>query len=121
MSDPNQDGKLTKLGSAFLEDMVGIGAGIIATSANIPTAQAEQIAYDLTQSLTKHWGGSMLYVPKTNPDKIHKRNMQIWQNFKGNNQHQLAQKYGLSTITIYQILADVRKSLPKTQEDLFNE
>lgn len=121
MANTSTDGKLTKLGSVFLEDMVSIGAGIIATSADIPTEQAEQIAYDLTQSLTKHWGGSILYVPKTNPDKIAKRNMQIWQNFKGNNQHQLAQKYGLSTITIYQILAEVRKSLPKIQEDLFNE
>lgn len=121
MSDIKQDGKLTKLGSAFLQDMIGIGSDIIATSAKLPKEQAEQIAYDLAQSMTAHWGGSMLYVPKTNPDKLQKRNLAIWNDFTGNNHHQLGQKHNLSTITIYQILADVRKSLPKMQEDLFDE
>ena len=78
---------------------------IIATSAQIPTEQAQQIAYDLAQSMTAHWGGSMLYVPKTNPEKILKRNLAIWNDFTGNNHHQLAQKYDLATPTVYQILA----------------
>ena len=52
MSDTKPDGKFTSLGTAFLQDMVGIGADIIATSAQIPTEQAQQIAYDLAQSMT---------------------------------------------------------------------
>ena len=120
MSDTKPDGKFTSLGTAFLQDMVGIGADIIATSAQIPTEQAQQIAYDLAQSMTAHWGGSMLYVPKTNPEKILKRNLGIWNDFTGNNHHQLAQKYDLATPTVYQILADIQNTLPKPQKDLFD-
>ena len=89
MSDTKPDGKFTSLGTAFLQDMVGIGADIIATSAQLSIEEAEQIAYDLAQTMTAHWGGSMLYVPKTNPDKIRKRNLAIWDDFTGNNHHQL--------------------------------
>lgn len=119
MSDTKPDGKFTTLGTAFLQDMVGIGADIIATAAQLPTEQAEQIAYDLAQTMTAHWGGSMLYVPKTNPEKLRARNLTIWDDFTGNNHHQLAQKYDLSTIAIYKILAEVKNSLPKPQKDLF--
>lgn len=120
MSDPKPDGKFTSLGTAFLQDMVGIGSDIIASSAKLPTEQAEQIAYDLAQSMTAHWGGSVLYIPKTNPDKLRARNLAIWGDFTGNNHHQLAQKHNLSTITIYQILASIKTSLPKPQKDLFD-
>ena len=120
MSNPHTDGKLTKLGTAFLQDMVGIGAAIVQASAKISSEQAEQVAYELASAMTKHWGGSMLYVPKTDPNKVIKRNRAIWDDFTGNNHHQLAQKYDLATPTVYQILADFQKSLPKTQEDLFD-
>ena len=120
MSNTHTDGKLTKLGTAFLQDMVGIGTAIIQASAKIPSEQAEQVAYELASAMTKHWGGSMLYVPKTDPNKVIKRNRAIWDDFTGNNHHQLAQKYDLATPTVYQILADFQKSLPKTQEDLFD-
>ena len=120
MSNPHTDGKLTKLGTVFLQDMVGIGAAIVQASAKISSEQAEQVAYELASAMTKHWGGSMLYVPKTDPNKVIKRNRAIWDDFTGNNHHQLAQKYDLATPTVYQILADFQKSLPKTQEDLFD-
>jgi len=120
MSDTKQDGKFTKLGTAFLQDMVGIGADIIATAAQLPKEQAEQIAYDLAQSMTVHWGGSMLYVPKVNPEKVRKRNLAIWDDFTGNNHHQLVQKYDLSMGKIYQVLAEVKSTLPKPQKDLFD-
>lgn len=120
MSDTKPNGKFTSLGTAFLQDMIGIGSDIIATTAKLPKEQAEKIAYDLSQSMTAHWGGSMLYIPKTSPDKLQKRNLAIWSDFTGNNHHQLAQKYNLSTITIYQILATVKTSLPKPQKDLFD-
>ena len=120
MSDTKPDGKFTSLGTAFLQDMVGIGADIIATSAQLSIEEAEQIAYDLAQTMTAHWGGSMLYVPKTNPDKIRKRNLAIWDDFTGNNHHQLVRKYDLSMGKIYQILAEVKSTLPKPQKDLFD-
>ena len=120
MSNTHTDGKLTKLGTAFLQDMVGIGTAIVQASAKIPSEQAEQVAYELASAMTKHWGGSMLYVPKTNPEKILKRNLGIWNDFTGNNHHQLAQKYDLATPTVYQILADIQNTLPKPQKDLFD-
>ncbi|ERL56175.1 Mor transcription activator family protein [Psychrobacter aquaticus] len=121
MSDTQTDGKFTKLGTAFLQDMVGHGADVIASYTDIPTEAAEQIAFHLAERMTIHWGGSMLYVPKNSPLKLHKRDLEIWQAFTGNNQHQLAQKYNLSIITIYQIIAKIRKSLPDKQKDLFDE
>ncbi|WP_019672275.1 Mor transcription activator family protein [Psychrobacter lutiphocae] len=113
-------GKHTQLGTAFLQDMVGQGADILAKFTDIPPESCEQIAFHLADRMTAHWGGSMLYVPKNTPAELHKRDLAIWQDFNGTNHHQLAQKYQLSMVTIYQILAKVRKSLPKTQEDLFD-
>ena len=121
MSDTKKDGQFTKLGSAFLQDIVGHGADIIAKFTDIPPESCEQIAYHLADRMTAHWGGSMFYVPKTNPAELHKRDLAIWQDFTGDNVHELAQKYDLSMVTIYQIIAKVRKSLPNKQKDLFDE
>ena len=62
---------------------------------------------------------------KTNIKEVRKeigfvpQDIAIWDDFTGNNHHQLAQKYDLSTIAIYKILAEVKNSLPKPQKDLF--
>lgn len=108
------------LAPAFIQDMTKLGTNIIHNFADIPPESAEQIAHHIAHSMISHWGGSMLYIPKNNPATLHKRDLQIWRDFTGNNHHELAQKYNLSMVTIYQILAKVRKSLPKKQDDLFD-
>ena len=110
----------SKQTSAFMQDMVGCGASIIHKFADLPPDSAEQIAHHIASDLIKHWGGSMLYIPKIDHSQLHKRDLQIWQDFTGNNHHELSRKYNLSTVTIYQILAKVRKSLPNKQGDLFD-
>ena len=105
--------------SAFMQDMVGLGADIIHNFADIPPDSAEQIAHHIANNMIAHWGGSMLYIPKNSPYDLHQRDLAIWDDFTGDNIHELAQKYDLSMVTIYQILAKVRKSLPKKQGDLF--
>lgn len=100
--------------------MIAHGAGIIHRYTDIPQDSAEQIAYHLAQSMIKYWGGSMLYVPRQMATTLHERDLAIWQDFNGRNHNELARKYGLSVITIYQIIAKIRKELPATQPDLFD-
>lgn len=113
------DGRHSKLGYAFTTDMVEIGAKFLSDFADIDNQSAEQIAHHLAEELRKHWGGSQLYIPKTSIVQLHKRDLDIYNQFTGNNVHELGREYNLSEVTIYQIIAKVRKSLPKDQPSLF--
>lgn len=114
-------GRYSQTGTAFFEDVVAHGAHSLCALTNMTPESAEQVAHHLAVALQSHWGGSMLYVPKTDHLRAHKRDLQIWNDFTGDNHNELGRKYDLSVITIYQILARVREQLRKeNQGDLFD-
>jgi Mor family transcriptional regulator len=69
---------------------------------------AEDIANSLARHMCQHWGGQLLYFPKG--ESLHRatRDMQIYREFNGTNQAELAQKYDTSTQHVYRIIEAVR-------------
>ncbi len=114
-------GTASQHGYAFMADMTAYGAKILTELTDTPLESAEQVTHHLVEELRKHWGGSQLYIPKTSLYQLHQRDLAIYNDFTGRNHHELARKYDLSEITVYQILKRVRESLPKKQGDLFIE
>lgn len=56
--------------------------------------------------LCEMWGGSSLYIPKTDLFDRHKRNLNILADYKkGSTYKHLARKYNLSTVSIRNIIS----------------
>lgn len=101
-----------------------IRAHVINELANylIPDAAADQVAAALINRLSTHWGGSTFSFPKDINYATSKRNIEIWNKFKGNNHRELALEYGISENAIYQItkiMAElfIRKNQPRLFDD----
>lgn len=69
---------------------------------------AQLIGLDAFNKLVYYYGGSSIYVPKTDTIERQKRNTKICQDYrKGNSLKNLALKYGLTENQIRSILRDV--------------
>lgn len=115
-----KQGKYNQEADRFFGDLKSFGTSVITdTIPNVDAKTAEQVSNELAYRLSQHWGGSMFYVTKKNAWQAHKRDMEIWDAFTGNNHHELVQKFGLSLPYIYEILARMRKIGGGKQKDLF--
>lgn len=54
--------------------------------------------------LAEEWGGQSVYIPMDNA----RRNARLYNEFTGDNVHDLAKKYRLSLSAVYRIVADER-------------
>lgn len=68
----------------------------------------ERLAARLVTAQAHYFGGMQLYLPRNDRLKKALRDIDIWQQFNGSNHRQLARQYGLTEITIYQIVAEQR-------------
>lgn len=79
-------------------------------------------ARDRCMLLADYFGGRMVYFPTGEKLQIALRDAMIWHEFKGHNHLELAQKYNLTIVRIYQILAEQRSLFVKDRQGkLFNE
>jgi Mor family transcriptional regulator len=79
-------------------------------------------ARDRCVLLADYFGGRMVYIPTG--ERLHQalRDALIWAEFKGHNQLALCQKYELTQVRVYQILAEQRALMVKERQGkLFNE
>lgn len=67
------------------------------------------VALDQTERLSFDLGGESFYMHRGHAYRLSLRDRQIVAEFNGRNQHQLARKYGLSVMRIYQIVAAARE------------
>lgn len=67
---------------------------------------ADLIGKDNFKKLMEEYGGTYFYIPKTDKIERMERNEQIKAEFDGYNFRELAQKYGLTEVTIRSILSD---------------
>lgn len=58
----------------------------------------------IADHLAKEWGGQNVYIPMDNM----RRNARLYDEFTGDNVHELAKKYRLSLARVYAIVADER-------------
>ncbi len=62
------------------------------------------IARQLTVCMARQFGGMQFYMPKIAHLEAHMRDMEIYEAFTGNNIRELARKYDLSEVSIYNII-----------------
>ena len=67
---------------------------------------ADLIGEDNFKKLMEEYGGTYFYIPKTDKIERMERNEQIKAEFDGYNFRPLAQKYGLTEVTIRSIVSD---------------
>ena len=68
--------------------------------------RADLIGKDNFKKLMEEYGGTYFYIPKTDKIERRERNEQIKAEFDGYNFRELAQKYGLTEVTIRSIVSD---------------
>ena len=119
MSDPLVK---EKQGSEFLMSMSAQLAESL-VNAGVDEATANKCAWDAVDYVRKQHGGLVLYIPKgKNLDAVLQQ-MKIFEEFTGNNQAELAKKYGYSIQHVYriykQILQYKREHNDLPQADMF--
>jgi len=65
---------------------------------------AREKAVNSAEAARRNYEGTPIYVPKMLSAKHRKRNLQIVNEFNGHNHAELAQKYGISMMRVYQII-----------------
>lgn len=87
---------------------------------HVEPQSARKIAFEHAEYLRKHWGGQDLYIPKGVAWDLSERDRQMVKEFNGHNHDQLARKYNLTTVRVYQILKVAQREwLGKNQTDIF--
>jgi Mor family transcriptional regulator len=76
----------------------------------------------LADFLSEHWRGQAVYIPGDDSYRLNDRDWEIFEQMRRGNAHELAKKYGISFVRVYQIykrcLAIARQ---RNQPGLFGE
>lgn len=90
----------------------------------VPEAIAALVASALTDHLAKHWGGQLINFPKDYRFRLSQRDAEIYAEFDGHNQAELAKKHGVGEVQMYRLLRGIRDRLKAAADarnrDLFN-
>lgn len=110
---------MEELRHELLSDVASHTAGVLSDH-GIEHDVAEQAGVALANHLAEHWGGQLITFPKDHFFKLASRDLQIFNEFTGNNHSDLARKYRLCTRAIYKIIERVTKrEIDKRQGKLF--
>lgn len=71
--------------------------------------RAKQIGIDIAQKMAQNWGGEVIYIPRNLLMVLNERDMQIYNEFNGNNHRELARKYNVSMQWVYKIVKRIHK------------
>ncbi|MEW5885537.1 MAG: Mor transcription activator family protein [Pseudomonadota bacterium] len=77
---------------------------------------AEQAAYEALRLVLEDCGGEYLYIPKDIRLAAHSRDVQIWRDFNGRNQRELARAYGITPQYVYRIIAAQRAQETRSRQ-----
>lgn len=94
------------LGAELLQDLADKLAAQVALRAGMDEDAARQIAQDIAGDVARDWGGQSIYIPMDLGAQRAARNERIFKEFTGDNQSELAAKYGLSVPAVYRILKE---------------
>jgi len=81
---------------------------ILRDSLEIDPKLAERVAWEISDRMSFVWGGQNIYIPKGVSYRATQRDKQIYAEFTGKNQADLAMKYGISVQWLYKIIKAVR-------------
>lgn len=101
----------------ILFDLIDKSTAVLERESGLDHEAAHAAACSIASEVAKDWGGMQIYFPKG----LSLRDIKIFQEFTGNNHTELARKYNLTEVRVYQILEKARESyIKKTQPDLFS-
>lgn len=71
---------------------------------NNTTEQATSTTFAIVENIRTEIGGVQQYIPRGTSYELSQREKKIWNDFDGNNYTELAQKYGITTVRIRNIV-----------------
>lgn len=86
---------------------------------NVPADHAGQAGNALADALAKTWGGQIVTFPKDYFRNLHRRDLEIYEEFDGRNHGHLARKHNLTVRAIYNVIKRVRENGDPNQPQLF--
>ena len=103
-----------------LADMLSVIQHQLMRSQSLTKDAAYPVARDIMASLAHYMGGRQLYFPRDDRLQRALRDIRIYQTFDGRNHQALADHYGLTTMQIYNIVAQQKKlHISRVQNSLF--
>jgi len=81
---------------------------ILQKSLGVDPKLAEQIGWEISDRMSFVWGGQNIYIPKGVSYRASQRDREIYKEFNGKNQADLAMKYSISLQWLYKIIKAVR-------------
>lgn len=93
------------------------GSANIAEQTSIKQQLVELIGLENYAKIVKAFGGTYIYIQKGDSDARTERNEKIRSRFNGHNYDRLALEFGLTSVMIRMIVADVDKEMRTGQID----
>lgn len=89
--------------------------------AGLDEQQSRKTAFEHVEFIRKHWGGQPIYIPKGMAHDLTERDMALFKEFNGHNHNELARKYNISVVRVYQLLKIAQAEFTKKhQMDVFD-
>jgi Mor family transcriptional regulator len=92
----------------LLTELRRIVADTLRTGIDLDADLADHIGHEAARRICDNWGGTSVYIPKPDSLERYDRDLQIWAEFDGRNQIDLARKYRVSLVWIYAICKRMR-------------
>jgi Mor family transcriptional regulator len=105
----SNESKTRQRAAALLIDLADRLADRARRDLKVSKAKADEFGADVADDIAEAWGGQNFYIPMDMIGRVRTRDAQIYDEFIGDNQDELASKYGLSTQHIYRILRRERE------------
>lgn len=87
----------------------------------LPHPIAAEVALGVAEHVRKNIGGVQTYIPRGFSFELNQRDRQMYDDFKGDNFHELARKYDLTEMRVRQIINHVGQvERAKRQQNLFD-
>lgn len=84
---------------------------------DVKAFHASLAAAAVADRLADHWGGQNLTFPKDYRRKLTKRELQIFDEWKGDNWSELARKYDIAERTVRRVIARIKAKLKAARDD----
>lgn len=101
---------------AVIRRLTEIGAAVLVRDLGMDPQRATATMREIAHDLAKEYGGQNVYIGRDLEFDLTKRDMEIYRAHNGRNVPELALRYKLSEVQIYNILAHVRRQMMRKQQ-----
>ena len=104
-----------RLGTELLQDLADKVSAFAVSRLGVDEEKGRRFGEEVAGAMADDWGGQNVYIPMDLGSWRAARNAQIFAEFTGDNQHDLARKYQVSVLFIYRVLKAeiIRRRLPQ--------